>query len=463
MNRQIRKLSLAALSVSLCACSMLGERKDSTRLDIDQDSLPQIKVLSKSTSGSDSVLTADNSGKDPFKVVNLTTKYLHPSLDASKVVRDKKIGLLHVMQEEVDGEKKSLPPEIDTASLFFGLGGKITGDLDIIENPDDDLKELIKFDETAAQTKREEMIQKNPSCEGHITDLFAQGQVQFDLSQTQISDLAANTINEGKSLSADVENEIKEELAKRDPSKADDPIDVTEKIFGNLSSETQKNIRALFKPDVGLFFLVETKHFSICIPESRKDLQAYLLDKNGLQSILPENVKIEESADGLIVTIRTIRQNVTKSDLDQIKLAMKGQEDESIPFGQLKFGDKEVPVFSSTHNEVTEYTFHVNLPKKESAEQASDNPDEPEKKDETTPPSDSQTGQVSEVTTAVEPSNKEPVTVEHPSKHTLPIDQKTKVQDDILTPVMPARSDSTFTKRLRRLHAAIRFHPLQRP
>jgi hypothetical protein len=449
MNRHIQKLSFAALSVSLCACSMLGERQESTRLDIDGDSLPQIKVIAKKTSTDPTdITTGEEANRDPFKYISLNTRYVHPTLDASKVVKEKKIGLMHVMQEEVNGQKQSLPPEIDTASLFFGLGGKITGQLNIIKNPDDDFKSLIKYDESAVQAKHEEMIQTDPACEGRITEIFAQGEAKFDLSQTQIAELANNTIiEEGKSLRDSLDKEIKEELAKKDPSKANEPIDVTKTIFGNLSDDTQNNIRALFKPDVGLLVFIETKHFSICIPESGENIRAYLLDNNGYQPILPEHVKATKDANGLVITINTVRNNVTKSDLDKKKLSMEGQEEE-IPLGQLKFGEKEVPVFNNTHNEITEYVFHLTIPEQSQASKPLS--EETKEKETEAPIADVKTEQpaaASNNTSAspTAPKNTPPAVITPPTSGTepKPVSSSTKSKLKDHSPDMTSKSDTT--------------------
>jgi hypothetical protein len=438
MNCHIRKLSLAALSVGLCACSMLGERKDSTRLDVDTSTLPQMKVMSKKNTvveNDDAALTAN---KDPLKVVEFKSKYLPANVDVPTFVKEKKIGLDHVM-----GIDKQLPKGVDGGGLVFGLGTQIVGRMDVLENPSDDIKEQIGYNEAAADSKTEELIQKDAAYEGQIINLIAQGVSKFDLTKTQIDQLAANTIDDkGVSLTDKVSGEIKKQLSK-------DVIDVTEFVFGNLSAETQTDIRSLFKPDLGLLEFVETKNFIVGIHPSG-EVTAYWLNKGTYQLVPADKVKVETVDGNMQITLEIVRENVTTDDLNKIELTMSTNREQKVPMGQLKIGDG-APVFSEPHKQVSTYTLRVkkssdNNAPAPNAETTKEQETPENKPAEETPPA-AQTSEQQTVTHTTAPTTPEKPTAQPTvSPNSLTADQKTKIKD-ITTPPAPTKADSTSNHR----------------
>lgn len=437
MNANKHLLVIGILLSSLYGCSMLGDRKESTKLDIDHNELPQIKVL-KSKSSSDKQDDATDSDKnakiDLDKTVDFRSKYLHASMDAEKIVEEKKIGLIHLMQGEVNGEKKHLPAGFDSAMIVFGLGTEIQGNLNIIDNPSDDLKASIGYTEAGADAKKQELIQKNPECEDRIYETTAQGLSNFNLSKTQIDQLAKNTVinDSGKTLSDEVTGEIKKELSK-------DTLDVTEYVFGNLPKDTQKTIRALFKPDLGLLVFEETKNFTTCLLPN-KTAMAYVLDQNGYVFIPQKQIQVEWVDGNYQITFNVIRDNVTVQDLNKITLMLKGQEDVKVPMGQLKIGDNGISVFQEPHKQVSTFKFRMKGPDQASAP-ASDQEQTSSPTTQTTPPSTDQQPTVDQQT--IPPTDLAPISSKNTTTKN---DSVPTLSDPTVIPVVTPATNKTIEK-----------------
>lgn len=433
-------LGFGIVTAFLSSCSLMGSRQESTKKDLEGNNISQLKIhtspVKKANPDDPNAATANDTSK-----IGLDTRFL-PSLDVKKYVQDKKINLKQIIGEE------ELPKDLNRAFLFFGLDGKISGTLNVKSGPDDRFIEQTGYDEAVASGKKDELVAKDPTCEGNIEDIFAEGSAKFDLSQTQLDDLARNTIREdGTNAREELVKEVQKAKSNNNP---DAVVDVTSIVFNDLSESTQKGIKALFKPDVGLLLLLKAYYMQVCYSPTGKH-SAFVSDSDGYRYIPSSSIKTEQVNGKLKLEIQETKK-ITEEKMRKSNFVLKNS-DENIPFETLTFGEG-IPVFTNTEcNEVTNYTLYHDVPKQSVAEKPTDltNPQtDPivDDQKEVVPASNTQTPDVNTVTAPLPATDNSQST--SPSAATTTVTNNSnepfKLKDKPVTPHQSNQNTSTTKK-----------------
>lgn len=392
MKIRIQQLLVGALVLSFTACSMLGDRKESTKLDLDLEEFSGLKVLSKKKNDATSLETDDAAleASDQSTIVKYGVKFKHPTLDVGKYIEENKVNF-----DQIDGTKP-LPREgeIDRAHLFFGQGGIIRGNLAIVDATDD-LKEKIHFEEQKASDVEATIKETSPTAITKI--VFATGKAKIYLDETNIDRLAANSpskVFEGKSVRDDLMRAIeKQKLAQTDAEKKASADEIQTLLFKSVPPEVQNEIYSLFNPNVdpeknNVTFEV-AQVFIIGTPTDSSAPIVYVWDSGAFVQVPAEQVKRTEQDDGSTRLEFTTKKLVT---MDQISTEYVINPETNLTLASITFGkEKATPVFQSNeHQKETSYVLIVgNAPASEEetnpTETAPETPVETKPVDGTTP------------------------------------------------------------------------------
>ena len=353
MKRTIQSfIGLSAVTITLSSCSLLGTRQQSTKLDLEGDSITQAKVLpgsvEKTPLGDAAKTKADAQQADLSggKTVFSETQFLHKTINAMDYVDKNKINFWQIADKETlikATNSSPLPADLDRASYFFGLGGKLSGDLAVVEATDD-VKEKLKIVDQAVDEIKGKMVTADPTCQDTFTSITAIGQVNIKLDDTYIATITKNAkISESETLF--------------DRLKAD--------YFKGLSDDTKNQITGSFDPNLGTLQFNVGNQFEIC-PGDKP--QVYVFDMGKFQQIQPADIKVTDDGGKKKYEV-TLTKLVSPQDLQNFKGEDNGNV---VTLSSLKLnppklgsgldaGDVAHPVFSDTqeHKQVSVFTFYI--------------------------------------------------------------------------------------------------------
>lgn len=361
-------IGISTLALTLSSCSMMGTRKDATKVDLDGDPITQMKVIRPDSSG----LTKKNAAEEgKQETADLTkgesvayaTQFVHPSISAEKYVKDNKINFWQIsgnksfMQET---KSSPLPQDLDRASYFFGLGGKLSGDLKIVKDLTDDQKSWMNYDDQKVSEIQAKMIEKDPTCDGHMMSLAAAGEVSVRLDDTNIEEILQNTkidsSSDGKTL--------RDMLKTIDPqTKSEEKVPVV--YFKNLNDKTQTQIKGSFDPNLGTLSFPIASGIELC---DSKTPQAYVIDMGEYTQIDPKDVSITEEG-GQKKYVINLKKHVTSAQIQKFKgTGNKSLKDLTFGLSDLSGSEEasnpgeKLPVFNEQqpHEQHTQYTFYTN-------------------------------------------------------------------------------------------------------
>jgi len=355
VNKQL--LVIGVVLSSLYGCSMLGERKESTKVDIDGSPISQIKIIPKKeaedkTDGKDEDLASlDLSATN----LDCSMKLVHPSKNAKEYILEKKINLTSVDTGKPlgrpTGQDTDVFNEMDRPQMFFELGGEIAGRLNIIEPTDANLEQIatsigrkpeeLPYTDAKAHELQAKIIEKIPASEGHIRSIVAVGNAKVSLAKVDLAVL---------NLSVTERNAIQNHTT--DLSKvAPKPFAVT------LNQEQQLKMFLSFDPKLDEFTVTMIQFIMMYLPENG-DPYALVATVNGFQEVPASNITIK---DGVVRIV--VEEEVSKNDLQRYKIS-NGKTLEQITFkstDQKEDGTEEMvrrPVFTQEkYKQQTTLTF----------------------------------------------------------------------------------------------------------
>lgn len=398
MRKQLTMLLLGTIAGSLCACSVLGERQESTKKDLDETSIAQMKVLNKkkNNSSSDEEAKKDSDAEanlDPATVVNYKSQYLQANLNAEKYVSDHGINFNQIKETEIKGVKYTMPGDVDRLSLFCGLGGRVNAKLKRVD-ADDNYKEQVHYDEQAAKDIQAKMAEANPECTS-FSEVFAQGSANFNLDDVDLNKIAENTNDENGSM----KDYLLKEAKKKNP-------DVNSLLFKNLPQELIDQFTSSFQPDLKIITI--NKNIQVYFPTSCSSMpeKPAAFVREGKKFVPAESVKIDTEKKTVTIITRT---QINKDDLAKMELNVGDKQ--KIEMDDLKFGEKKISVMSNdTYEVLSTYELQMGDAPSTTTDASKKEPAETEKKVTTTeetnptvtntPSSNESTGKVS--TTAPE-------------------------------------------------------------
>jgi|JI10StandDraft_1071094.scaffolds.fasta_scaffold44968_4 hypothetical protein len=178
MKYRNQLLVLAGVTVVLSSCSMLGNRKESTKLDLEGTSISQMRIIGakgheKSDSTPDS--TAEKGAAANPSSVNYEASFVDPKERAKDYIEKNKINFDKIK------DKTQFAQGMDRASLFFDLGARLRANPEILEVNEETTKHIPAY-----TAEKIEKIRGELNCGANLQSFVLRGTANIDLNNTEL-------------------------------------------------------------------------------------------------------------------------------------------------------------------------------------------------------------------------------------------------------------------------------------
>lgn len=180
MKYRNQLLVLAGVTVFLNSCSMLGNRKESTKLDLEGTSISQMRIIGgggktgKDETSQSTVDNSNNSAANP-SAVSYEASFVDPKEKAKDYIEKNKIRFDHVQ------DKNQFAQGMDRASLFFDLGARLRANPEILPVNEENLRFIPAFEEQKVNE-----IRSSLNCGDDLQSFIIKGSASIDLDNTEI-------------------------------------------------------------------------------------------------------------------------------------------------------------------------------------------------------------------------------------------------------------------------------------
>jgi hypothetical protein len=301
MKSNIQNMALLPLLFVVTSCSFLGERQESTRIDLDESKIPQMKVITskgKKDSKKGGTDTAQTTG---VASAYYEAKYVDPTTKAVDFIKQTNISLKDVGNES---------HQLDTAAIFFDLGALLKSNTDTLEATPENLKKIAAYSE--AKVKE---LEKTLACGEQLQSAIIEGSALVDPENAALGDLLSDA-DKKMYLKADLDDAAKETAKYKD-----------------LKEAMKAQLNIIFVPELNKIRVAFAHHMLFC------KAAAFISDYKDYVKIDPANITVE---DGKV----TLRYSKLASNQEIADTKLLNPEVPSL--GQLEFGlDKKSKVFSN--------------------------------------------------------------------------------------------------------------------
>jgi hypothetical protein len=288
MNYYNQLIVLASASVVLSSCSMLGNRKESTKLDLEGTPISQMRIIGAKNPGGSATKEeeseATTGGSNPSSV-KYEASFVDPNESAKDYIQKNNINFDKIR------DKNQFSQGMDRASLFFDLGARLRANPQILEVNEESTKNIPAY-----SAEKIEKIRSDLNCGANLQSFVIRGSATIDLDDTEIGLIMSE--------------EEKEDFL----DSSFDPATLSQVFFKHFSEEAKEVFFDSFDPRLNQVKVGIAHHVEACL-SSEKGPKAYMSDFRDYFPIEAGNI----SASGDSVTLKFSRV-VTKDEISSLPL-----------------------------------------------------------------------------------------------------------------------------------------------